>query len=65
MIQLLTALRNCFKEVKEEPGYIAVSSKKKKKRIAEHQNITANHKNKYLNDFSALLCMGRCKSLDL
>ena len=31
----------------------------------KHQNITANHKNhiSQVNDISAFLCMGRCKSL--
>jgi len=61
-----TALRNCSKEVRKEPGYIAVFAyQKKKKHIAQHQKIIVNHKKTQtseVNDFSAFLYMGRCKS---
>ena len=38
---------------------------KKKNPIVKHQNISANHKNQtsQVNDFSAFLCIERCKSL--
>ena len=63
-----TSLRNCSKEVREEPVYIGVFAEKRKKthtHVVEHQKITAKHKKQtsQVNDFSAFLCMGRCKSL--
>ena len=64
-----TALRDCSKEVREEPGYIGVFAGKQNKteHVVEHQKITANHKEltSQVNDFSAFLCMGKCKSLSL
>ena len=59
------ALRNSSDEVREEPGYIGVFAENKTKHVAEHQKITANPKNQtpQVNDFSAFLGMGRCKSL--
>ena len=36
------ALRNCFKEVREEPDYVGVFARKI--HVVEHQNITANYK---------------------
>lgn len=41
------ALRNCSKEVREEPEYMGVYAereKKKKKHIVEHQKYIASHK---------------------
>ena len=44
------SLRNCSKEVREEPEYMGVyaerkkKKKKKKTRIVEHQKYIANHK---------------------
>ena len=35
-------MRNCSKEVKEEPGYTEVLLKKKKKNVVIQQKITAN-----------------------
>ena len=61
------ALRDCSKEVREEPGYIRVSAKSKqtKNHVVKHQTIAANHKKptSQVNDVSAFLCMGKCKSL--
>ena len=62
----LSALRNCSKEVREEPEYLGVFTKNKQtKHVFEHQKTTANHKNQtsQVNNFSAFLCIGRCKSL--
>ena len=46
------ALRDCSKEVREEPGYIRVfvekQTKKQTKHVVQHQKITANHKNRHL-----------------
>ena len=62
------ALRKHSKEVRKEPGYIGFFvGKQTNKLIVKHQKITANHKNQtsQVNDFSAFLCVGRCKSLGL
>ena len=43
------ALRNCSKEVKEEPGYSGIfTGRKKKTHAVKHQKITAGHKNRHL-----------------
>ena len=44
------ALRNCPREVKNEPGYIGVFAEKtkKQKHVVEHQKITARHRNRHL-----------------
>ena len=59
------ALRNCSKEVVEETGYIGNFIEKKTKCMVKHQKITSNHKkpDTQINDYSAFLYMGRCKSL--
>ena len=36
------ALRDCSKEVWEEPGYIGIFVKNKTKQVVEHQKIPAN-----------------------
>ena len=46
------ALRKYSKEVREEPRYIEVFAEKKK--VFEHQNITANHK-KQTSQFKDLM----------
>ena len=45
--------------------YQFLLGEKKKKHIVKHQNISANNKNQtsQVNDFSAFLCIERCKSL--
>ena len=59
------ALRN-FKRSKEAASMYR-SFCWKNKHVVEHQKMTANHKKQtsQVNDFSASLCMGRCKSLGL
>ena len=54
------ALRNCAKEVREEPGYIE-NFAEKQKHVVEHKKITANHKTQapQVNDFCVSLPMGR------
>ena len=49
------ALRNCSQQVREKPGYIGVSTEKKK--VAKHEKIIANHKNQasQVKDLSAFL----------
>ena len=66
------ALRGCFKEAREDPGYIGVfllkkTGKTRNKKKPEHQKITANHKNQtsQVRGFSAFLCIGKCKNLGL
>lgn len=62
-------LRNCSKELMEEPEYLGVSAETKqnktKKCVFEHQTTTVNHKRQtsQVNDFHAFLCRGRFKSL--
>ena len=62
----LSALRECSKEGREEPGYSIFAEGGKN--IVKHQKITADHKNRHLsgtNDFSTFLCVARYKSLGL
>ena len=65
------ALRDFSGEVREEPRHIGVFAGKNKQTnkhmLVEHQKITAKHKKQtsQVNNFSASLCMGRCKSLGL
>ena len=60
-------LRDCTKELTEEPWYIVVSLAKKKKKKVKHQKNRAKDKSQtsQVNDFSAFLFMGRCESLGL
>ena len=59
---LSDALEERSKEVREEPRYIGVFAEKRN--VAEHQKITLIIKQTpQVNDFSAFLCMGRCRSL--
>ena len=63
------APRNCSKEVREEPGYMSFCWEKNP--AVEHQRlllITHTHTHththpSWVNDFSAFLCVGRCKNL--
>ena len=54
------ALRNCAKEVREEPGQIE-NFAEKQKHVVEHKKITATHKTQApkVNDFCVSLPMGR------
>ena len=58
------ALRNCPKEVREEPGYMGDFAQKEN-HVVENQKIAANYKKQIsqVNDFCELLCMRGCKSL--
>ena len=58
MRQLFRELRNCAKEVREEPGYIENLAEK---HVVEHKKITANHKTQapQVNDFCVSPPMGR------
>ena len=50
------ALRNCYKEKRDEPGYMGVLLKSNKQNpCSKHQKITADHKKKtsQVNDFDA------------
>ena len=54
-------------ESSEEPGWKRFLLRGRKKQVVKHQKITPNHKEQIsqVNDFSALLCLGRYKILDL
>ena len=58
-------LRDCSGEAREEPGYTGLSAPKT--RLLEHQKIMLIEENQtsHVKEFSAFLCMGRCKSLGL
>lgn len=53
-------LRNCAKDIREEPGCVG-SFVEKQKHVVEHQKITATHKTQapQVNDFCVFLSMGR------
>ena len=43
------ALRNCYKEKRDEPGYMGVLLKSNKQNpCSKHQKITADHKKRHL-----------------
>ena len=51
-----------LQKVRKEPGHMGVSATKT--RWLEHQKITVKENQvSQVNEFSAFLCMGRCKSL--
>ena len=61
------SLGNCSKEIREEPGYLAVLAEKQpQQHVVECQKIT-NHtykkKTTDISNFSAFLFMERCKSV--
>ena len=52
----------------KQGGRVASFCWKSKRNVVEHQKITTNLKKtqtSQVNDFSAFLCMGRCRSLNL
>ena len=52
----------------KQGGKVASFCWKSKRHVVEHREITTNHKKNQTsqaNDFSAFLCMGRCRSLNL
>ena len=66
------ALGDCIQKVRKEPGYVGVlaggeKNLKKKHVIKHHKILLVTHRKKeqtfQVNDFSAVLFMGRCKSL--
>ena len=58
------ALRNCSERVREEPGYIGVLQQKPGSwNIKRLLLLIKENQISQVNECSAFLCMGRCKSL--
>ena len=51
------------KEVREEPGYIGVLQQKPGSRNIKRLRLIKENQTSQVNEFSAFLCKGGCKSL--
>ena len=59
----LSALRNSSKEVREEPGHIGVLQQKPGSQNTKILLLLKEKQTFQVNEFSAFLSIGRCKSL--
>ena len=57
------ALKGCSKEVREQPGFIGVLQQRSGSHNTKRLLIIKENQIPRINEFSAFLYMGRCKSL--